>query len=305
MSNKQQAEAQGKSIAPDTGVGLVHLSVTDGRRSAEFYQDVVGLVPMAEDEESIRMGAGGIELVALYPDATRAVVPHTSGLYHLAIVVPDRREFARVVARLSMIRYPHSPTDHTMTKADYLWDPDGNGIEVYVETPEDGTWLFTEDEFGARDTQGNIRSGRDPIDLRELFGELNQDDQLDSPMPEGTKMGHVHLHVPHLDEAVRFYRDLIGFDMMGQSRRFGAAFVSAGGYHHHLGLNTWAGVGAPPKPRVAAGLRHFTIEVPDETALGEVAGRLQSHGVKIREESDHGFFTADPSGNRVNLAVRK
>jgi catechol 2,3-dioxygenase len=190
-----------------------------------------------------------------------------------------------------------------MTKSDYLWDPDGNGIEVYTETPEDGSWFVSEREFGARTASGAVRSGRDPIDLDALFGELRPEGRFDEPMPEGTKMGHVHLHVRDIDEAVHFYSDLIGFDVMGLSHGFGAAFVSAGGYHHHIGLNTWAGQGAPPSPPGVAGLRHFTIELPSKADLLEVVGRLEAGGVRP-EESAEGFLVADPSGNRAHLAVR-
>src|SRR5687767_13672697 len=125
------------SIAPQTGVGAVHLAVTDAERSVAFYRDVLRLSVLSQSEDAIHLGAGTRELVVLYPGASNQAQPNRTGLYHLAIVVPDRRELARVIARLMQLRYPNSPTDHVMTKADYLWDPDGNGIEVYAETPED------------------------------------------------------------------------------------------------------------------------------------------------------------------------
>ena len=246
--NDTHTRTEARSIAPATGVGAVHLAVTDGRRAATFYQNVLGL-QMLEEGPAIRLGAAGRELVVLHPGAVQPVTQGTTGLYHLAIVVPDRKDFARVVKRLSEIRYPHAPTDHTLTKADYLWDPDGNGIEVYVETPEDGTWFMTEDDFGARDSSGRIRSGRDPINLRQLFAELPPEEDVFVPLPAGSRMGHVHLHVRDIDEAVGFYNGLVGFDVTGVVPRLGMAFVSAGGYHHHLGLNTWAGRGSSPCAR--------------------------------------------------------
>jgi catechol 2,3-dioxygenase len=291
------------AIAPAAGVGAVHLSVTDGKRAEKFYREMVRLVPLpGRDDGTISLGAAEKELVVLYPDAARPVVPRTTGLYHLAIVVPDRRELARVISRLFEQRYPNSPTDHVMTKSDYLWDPDGTGIEIYAETPEDGTFGFRNGMFYAVDAAGRVRSGRDPIDLDQLFSHLEPDDRLDAPLPEGTKMGHVHLHVRNVDEAVHFYRDLIGFDVMGVADQFGAAFVSAGGYHHHLGLNIWAGEGAPPAPQGSAGLRHFTIELPTKPDLDEVLERLRKTDVEI-EEAPLGFFVSDPSRNRVLLAV--
>ena len=292
----------GPTLPPATGVGAVHLSVTDGPRALQFYRDVVGLTPMSVDDAEIRLGAGSRELVVLYPGASSPVVPNRTGLYHLALVVPSRKELARVVARLASLRVPQSPTDHTMTKSDYIWDPDGNGIEIYAESPEDGTWLMRDGQFGAIDKDGRIRSGRDPIDLPKLFSELGPDDRVDLPLPDETKMGHVHLHVRNVDEALHFYHDLVGFDVTGMVPELGVAFVSAGGYHHHLGLNTWAGPGAPPAPPNTAGLRRFTIELPTPADLVELTRRLREGGVEVSDSPD-GVFTEDPSKNQIQLKL--
>ncbi|HEX4628865.1 MAG TPA: VOC family protein, partial [Gemmatimonadales bacterium] len=160
------------SIAAATGMGEVELAVTDGERALRFYRDYVGLTPRPSQDGAIALGAGDRELVVLHPGADRPVVPRTSGLYHLAILVPDRRELARVIARLARLRWDQYPTDHVMTKANYLWDPDGNGIEIYTESPEDGTMGFGNGTFVAYGKDGKPRSGRDPIDLEELFGHL-------------------------------------------------------------------------------------------------------------------------------------
>jgi catechol 2,3-dioxygenase len=247
------------------------------------------------------MGAGNREIVVLHPGAERPVVPHTSGLYHLAILVPNRRELARVIARLGALGWDQSPTDHVMTKANYLWDPDGNGIEVYTESPEDGTLGFANGTFVAYDKDGRQRSGRDPIDMTELFSHLTEDDSIEAPMPTATKMGHVHLHVADVDEALGFYHDLVGFDVMGHVP--GVGFISAGGYHHHLGLNEWAGRGARPAPPGSAGLRQFTIELPTGRDLNDVVGRLEHGGVQVSESGD-GFSATDPSANAVHFKVR-
>ena len=289
-----------QSIAAKTGVGAVELAVTDGDRALRFYRDYVGLTPLASGGPEIRLGAAGRELVVLYPDAERPVVPRTSGLYHLALLVPDRRELARVIGRLARLRWEQYPTDHVMTKANYLWDPDGNGIEIYTGSPEDGTMGFANGTFAAYDKDGRPRSGRDPIDLEELFSHLDADDRLDGPLPLGTKMGHIHLHVADVEDALRFYHDLVGFDVMGHVP--GVGFVSAGGYHHHVGLNTWAGEGAPPAPPGSAGLRRYTIELPARGDLDDVVGRLEHAGVRVVEEGD-GLAAADPSANRVLFRV--
>lgn len=304
MASFPTTQAAHQSIAAATDVGAVHLAVTDPKRALAFYRNILGL-DLLDDGPVLRLGAGGLELVALHPGALEAVPQGTTGLYHLAIVVPNRREFAKVVRRLYEVRYPHAPTDHTLTKSDYLWDPDGNGIEVYVESPEDGTWFMSDDEFGARDSAGRLRSGRDPINLGELFAELTPDDDVFTPLPPGSKMGHVHLHVRDVDEAVHFYSTLIGFDLMGRARRLGVAFVSAGGYHHHLGLNTWAGKGAPPPSSGAAGLRQFTIEVPTADDLDEVVRRLEKGGVAPAGAPEGGVLVEDTSGNRSRITVRE
>jgi len=284
------------SIAAGTGMGAVEIAVTDADRALRFYRDYIGLTPLPSAGPELRMGAHGRELVVLNPGAERPVVAHTSGLYHLAILVPDRKELARVIGRLARLRWAQSPTDHVMTKANYLWDPDGNGIEIYTESPEDGFMGFANGTFAAWDKDGNPRSGRDPIDLEELFTHLSDDDPLDQPMPAGTKMGHVHLHVPDVEEALRFYHDLVGFDVMGNVP--GVGFVSAGGYHHHLGLNEWAGRAVKPAPPGAAGLRRFTVELPTRRDLEDVVGRLEHADVSVEEEAE-GFAAADPSANRV------
>ena len=289
-----------QSIAATTGMGTVDVAVTDAERALRFYRDYVGLSPLPGDGPEIRMGASGREIVVLHPGAERPVVQRTSGLYHLAIVVPDRRELARVIGRLARLQWDQYPTDHVMTKANYLWDPDGNGIEIYTESPEDGMMGFANGTFVAYDRDGRERSGRDPIDLEELFSHLLPGDRLDAPMPRGTKMGHVHLHVGDVDEALRFYHDLVGFDVMGHIP--GTGFVSAGGYHHHLGLNEWAGRGARPAPPGSAGLRRFTVELPTRSDLEDVVGRLEHGDVDLVEE-DGGFAAVDPSQNRVLFKV--
>src|SRR5258708_589153 len=217
------------SLPAATGVGAVHLSVTDAGRALAYYREVVGLTRIEVDDGRIHLGSGARELVVLYPGAAGPVAQNHTGLYHLALVVPSRRELARVVARLGQIGIDQYPTDHVMTKSDYIWDPDGNGIEIYAESPEDGTFAFAAGTFAAYDNQGRLRSGRDPIDIPGLMSELRPDDRLDQPLSDETKMGHVHLHIRDVDEAVRFYHGLVGFDVMGMGAAIGAAFVSAGG----------------------------------------------------------------------------
>src|SRR5256885_3677946 len=143
---------------------------------------------------------------------------------------------------------------------------------------------FANGTFVAYDKGGRPRSGRGPIDLEEMFRRLREDDRLDAPMPEGTKMGHIHLHVADVEDALRFYHDLVGFDVMGHVP--GVGFVSAGGYHHHVGLNTWAGQGARPAPPGSAGFRRYPIEPPTQRDLEVVLGRLGPGDLALAADAD-------------------
>ena len=158
-------------------------------------------------------------------------------------------------------------------------------------------------DFVTRRTDGSLSDGREPLDTGALFGLLMPEDRLDVPIPPATHLGHVHLHVRDVEEAVTFYHGVLGFDLMGISTTFQAAFVSAGGYHHHIGLNSWQGVGAPPPPANAVGLRDFTILLPDQKALDDVRLRVENAGIPINQMRNGGLIH-DPSQNGVLLTVR-
>jgi catechol 2,3-dioxygenase len=286
------------AIHPRTRLGPVELTVADLDRLVPFYETYLGLRLVRRGEGMAEMGAGGAPLLRLMEQPGARRVRGATGLYHYAVLVPSRRELARVIARLISLRYPNHPTDHLMTETTYLDDPEGNGIEVYVDTPEDGVFSFAGGNFEARDALGNARSGRDPLDLDELFRNLSPDDELQSPMPSETRMGHIHLHVADLAEAVRFYHAGLGFDTMGLAPAFQAAFLSAGGYHHHVGVNTWMGEGAPAPSPGSLGLRHFTVIVPDAAEVMRVAARLRAQDF-ASSPHDGGLLARDPSGNVV------
>ena len=226
-----------------------------------------------------------------------------TGLYHFAVLFPDRRELARALARLFVLKYQNYPTDHIMTKTTYLDDPEGNGIELYAESPEDG-WMGMENgEYIARRANGSLSNGREPLDVEALLGHLTADDHLDVPIPPATRIGHVHLHVSHVNQALNFYHGVLGFDVMGNAKTMRAAFISAGGYHHHIGLNTWQGEGAPPPPADALGLRYFSVELPDQAALDEVLARVEKAGLPANQTKD-GLLLTDPSQNGVVLTLK-
>jgi catechol 2,3-dioxygenase len=303
-----EAQAAGQlgsqaAIAPATRIGPVTLTVADLDRQSTFYQDVLGLKLLRRDGPMVSLGAGGEDLVRLIEDRAAPRARGTTGLYHFAVLVPDRKELARRLARLYALRYTHYPTDHVMTETTYLSDPEGNGIEIYVDTPERGTWGVYNGTFAARAADGTLRSGRDPLDVEALLALLAPEDRLDGPLPEATKIGHIHLHVADLEHAVRFYHDVLGFDIMTSLPAGGAAFVSAGGYHHHIGLNTWLGEGAPPPPPGSLGLRYFTIVVPDRAEIDRIASRVAEAGLRF-DRAEAGITVRDPSQNQLWLTHR-
>jgi len=291
------------SIHPETRIGTVHLTVADLERQAAFYQEVIGLQMHWRNGNAAGFGVGGQDLLQLTENRNARRYRGTTGLYHFAILLPDRRELARAIARLFSLNYPNYPTDHIMTKTTYLDDPEGQNIELYTDTPEDGAFGMAGGVFFARRADGTLSNGREPLDVEALFRHLPPDDPLDQPMPPGTTIGHVHLYVADLDETLRFFHEVLGFDDMGMARSFRMGMVSAGGYHHHVGFNTWVGEGAPPPPGDALGLRYFTVVLPEARALEAVLGRVEAAGVPTLE-LDGGALVRDPSQNGILLKAR-
>ena len=290
-------------IHPDTHIGHVHLTVADLERQIGFYRNVVGFKLHWREGETAGLGAGQADLLRLTEDSSYSRVRGTTGLYHFAVLYPNRRELARAVARLFELGYPNSPTDHLMTETTYLDDPEGNGIELYIDTPERGRWDMSDDGFAAVDSDGNPHSGREPLDVEALLQHLRPGDRLDQSAPEGTGIGHVHLHVADIGEANHFYHDQLGFDIQGVSNSIGISFVSAGGYHHHIGLNIWLGQGAPAPADGALGLRYFSILVPDAAELGRLSDRLEQAKLPFKK-NEAGVLAGDPSHNGILLTDR-
>ena len=291
-------------IHPATRMGHGSLTVAHLGNQIAFYQQALGLVLHWREGNQASLGTGDRELLRLVQQPNVRRYAGVTGLYHYAVLYPDRRELARAMARLFARNYQNYPTDHIMTKSTYLSDPEGNGIELYTESPQDG-WMGMEDgEFVVRRTDGTWSNGREALDLDALMGHLQADDRLDGSIPKETRMGHVHLHIRDVDEAVGFYHGILGFDVMGSSKAMGMAFVSAGGYHHHIGLNTWKGEGAPSPPPGAAGLRYLTVLLPNTAESDKVLARIQRAGV-LTEQKDDGLLVRDPSQNAVLLIARE
>ena len=304
MNQTQTVEKTEFSINPATHIGTVSLNVASLENQLNFYQQILGFQLHWREGNQAGLGAGGPDLLRLVEQPDFKRYGRVTGLYHFAVLFPDRRELARAIARLFVLKYTHYPTDHIMTKTTYLDDPEGNGIELYTESPEDGTWTMANGVYETRRADGSLSNGREPLDVNALLSHLKEDDRLDLPIPPETRMGHIHLHVRNIEEAVDFYHGILGFNVMGMAKAFRMAFVSAGGYHHHIGLNTWQGEGAPPPPQDALGLRHFTVELPDQNALDEVIARIENAGIPANQTED-GLLLYDPSQNGVVLRVAK
>lgn len=304
MSQTQTKDKTEFSIHPVTKIASVSLNVSNLELQTAFYQQALGFKLRRQEGNQAVLGTDERELLNLVEQPGYKRYRQVTGLYHMAILFPNRRELARVMARLFAMKYRNYPTDHIMTKTTYLDDPEGNGIELYTESPEDGSWSMENGEYITRRTDGSLSSGREPLDVKALFSHLEEDDKLDVTVPPETRIGHVHLHVRDLHEAVDFYHGILGFDIMGVVDSVRMAFVSAGGYHHHVGLNTWQGEGAPPPPADALGLRHFAIELPGQPALNKVITRVNEAGIPANQ-TEEGLLLHDPSQNGVLLTSAK
>jgi catechol 2,3-dioxygenase len=280
------------SIDPGTSMGAVRLTVADLEGVRDFYRDAIGLSVLEPGDGIVRLGTDAEALVELVGDPDAPPRPQgTSGLFHLAIVVPSRADLARALQRVAEAGWRLTgASEHLVSEALYLNDPEGNGIELYRDRPRD--------EWPVRD--GQLQMDTLPLDLEGVLGELRRED-AGAGMPAGTRIGHVHLNIGDLNPAEAFYSGALGFDVTVRGYP-GALFVSAGGYHHHVGLNTWAGEGAPPPPEGSRGLRQFEIRLPGADQLTAEEDRLREAGFKPVREDDRVRVT-DPSGNEVVLSA--
>jgi catechol 2,3-dioxygenase len=273
------------TLDPGTAMGPVRLRVSDLERVRGFYERVIGLESLEASGPLVRMGAGDEPLVELDAAPGAPARPRIStGLFHLAILVPDRRRLGAALRTIAESDWALTgASDHLVSEALYTRDPEGNGIEIYRDRPRE-EW---------RKEGGELQMDTLPLDLAPIAAQADAAE----PMAAGTRMGHVHLNVADIGAAEAFYCGLLGFDAMVRTYP-GALFVSAGGYHHHLGLNTWAGEGASAPPAGSLGLERFEVVVPDMGEVDAIAGRLAGGGLEA-ERVDGGIEVADPSSNRV------
>ncbi len=286
-----------------TTLGPVRLAVTNREQALAIWHDVVGLDILREDAEKLELGVAGKVLIVLELGARLPVVERTTGLYHVAIHVPTRLDFAHFLVRALQRRVRVSPTDHLVSEAIYLWDFDGNGIEITFETPWRGTLGDPESGNYATTVDGKKHSGREPIDVDGLLAEIKGDvNQVPPRMVPGTRIGHVHVHVNSLEAAMRFYRDGLGFGGLFIIKSFGMGDVTLDYTPHAIAFKIWAGPNAKPAPEGAAGLRWFGVVVPDVKTLNEVRARLTSLGVAVADTNE-GLEARDPSNNLVKVSV--
>ena len=274
-------------LPAETTVGWIGLTTPDLKRALTFYRDALGLqVSLQEDGSVCLSPPGGPIIVTLVERQSAAPPPQRStGLYHLAVRLASRQALAGALRRLLEVHWPlQGAADHLVSEALYLEDADGNGIELYHDRPQE--------EWPYRD--GQLIMATNPLDLRALLKEATQQSSW-SGLLKGARLGHVHLKVSDLQDAETFYTSLIGFDLV---LRYGpsAAFVSAGGYHHHIGFNTWNSTGAPAPPPGSAGLRYFSILLPEGWTLQAIRERLEKAGAPIKEVQS-GLLVQDPSAN--------
>ncbi|SFK78153.1 catechol 2,3-dioxygenase [Paenibacillus sp. 1_12] len=282
------------SIHPNTVLGKVHLKVSNLARSIQFYKEVVGLQVLDQTVDSARFTVDGQKVLLVIQEVTGAIVPRRSsaGLYHFAILVPNRKALGLSLKNLIHSGIHIGQADHLVSEALYIADPDNNGIEIYRDRPRE-SWK--------RDAQGNYKMATDPIDWDGLLAEAG--DEPWTGLPPGTIIGHIHLHVSDLQQSKAFYIDILGFTIeLDGAANMGALFIAAGGYHHHIGLNIWAGVGAPLAPAESTGLAYFTVVVPDSTELQAVLERVERAGIAVTK-LDGAWALKDPTGIEIRLVI--
>jgi catechol 2,3-dioxygenase len=267
-------------------LGPVHLTVRGLDRSVAWYQRSLGLRVHGQEPDLAELGDGSETTVVLHEDPQALPAGRHAGLYHYALLYPTREELARAVVRLAVTRTPiEGASDHETHEAIYLPDADGNGIELAADRPRE-QWP---EHLG-------YAGGPKPLDVDDLLATVHGEDYPEQ-VGRGLRMGHLHLHVGDIEQGLGFYRDTLGFEQQAQIGD-SAAFVSAGGYHHHLGFNTWRGKGVPPAPDHRTGMRRWTVELPTAADVEAVRERLDD-----TEPIDDGFLTRDPWGNTVAIVA--
>ncbi|WP_223701010.1 VOC family protein [Sutcliffiella deserti] len=277
---------------PHVYVGEVVIKVANLEKSLSFYKEIMGFGILERTDQKATLTADGAKpLITIeQPEIIKPKNSRTTGLYHFALLLPERKFLGSFIQHLIKKNYPvQGGSDHLVSEALYLSDPDGNGIEVYIDRPWN-TWEWV---------NGEVKMTSEPLDIQNLL--FDAEGSKWEGLPPDTLMGHIHLHVSDLNSIEEFYTKALGFKVVN---RYGnqALFISTGEYHHHIGLNTWNGVGAPQPEDENAGLHYFTLILPSEEAKVKVVEELNKFGATIRKDGNS-LFTTDPSGNKICLRV--
>lgn len=296
-----EATANSFRMPSDVRLGYVHLTVADLEKQIMFYTRALGFHVHWQQAGEAALGTASEVLLRLseLPQAKR--YQRSSGMYHFALLYPNRKELARAVARLFALRYPNSPTDHGISKTTYLDDLEGNTIELYVRSLDDAVYEIVNGDMLVRYADGRIGTGRDPLDLEALFSELSDDDPIDLPLPEGTQVGHMHLYVSSLERSLDFYASLLGFEAGPTFPNFRMGEVGIDAEQPHvIAFNTWKGSNLPAAPADALGIQYFTIVLPSRQQLEQLVAQVQAAGLPI-ETSDQGIVVYDPAQIKMLL----
>jgi catechol 2,3-dioxygenase len=280
---------EGFHRSPNIYASEVNIKVKDLDYALTFYQNIIGFKVLEKtNRKAVLTTDGKTPLVTLeQPENVIAKEERMSGLYHFAILLPSRADLSVFLRHFLGTGYPLGAADHYVSEALYITDPDGNGIEVYRDRPSnEWTWNNGLVDMATVELDGN--------------GILAESDAEWNGLPSGTIMGHIHLHVGELQKAEEFYTKGLGFNIVSHYPQ--AVFLSTGGYHHHIAINTWQGVGAPTPPKNSVGLKWYTLVFPDDAARESAINRLNQLGASVEKEADY-YVTSDPSGNQIRLVL--
>lgn len=271
-------------------IGAVELIVEDLARSVTFYTELIGFDILAEESQKVTLTADGQKPLLVLESVGNSIERPfgTTGLYHFAILLPNRASLADTILHLSEAEYPlQGASNHQYSDALYLADPDGNGMEIYADLPPE-TW--------AQDQDGRYQGGTYAFDLDKTLAEATS---IWTGLPEATRIGHMHLQVAELDKTEQFYVEGLGFDIT--SKKDGSLFLSKDRYHHYIGLNTWSGLNLPAPPENARGLKKFKFFFTQEE-LDEAKVQLTRLDFHFEENADS-ITVKDPSGNTIEIIV--
>lgn len=275
---------------PNLFIQNVTLKVSNLSRSIDFYTEIIGFRVLQQEEGRVTLTADGQHaLITLVEVPNAQFVRGATGLYHFALLLPSRKDLGNLIQHFIQKNVQIGAGDHDVSEALYLSDPDGNGIEMYIDRPAD-TWKW--------DSNGQVYMTTDPVQFQSVLSEA---DGTWSGLPIDTVMGHIHLSVRNLQESEDFYTSLLDYTVVS---RYGeqALFISTGGYHHHIGLNTWHSEGADALPKDAVGIQSYTVQLPDQDYAMQLKKRFVEQNMEIKEQENI-FSIIEPNGIEVKFTI--